>query len=145
MAFVLRVCVMQQQPLAMHSLQVRATSKGQQCTSCLPLLLPPLLPLQSVGHLNLAHTKLESLGGLSGLSVINGDLIVWDNPNLVNLQGLGPVTQLFGKLWMDTNARLQDMTGLEVRRVCADLCHRGSAVCDARRACAHGPHSLAKV
>lgn len=71
--------------------------------------------LQSVAHLNIAHTKLTSLAGLSGLSTINGDLIAWDNANLVSLQGLGPVTQLFGKLWMDTNPKLQDMTGLEVR------------------------------
>lgn len=72
-----------------------------------------LLP-QSAAHLNIAHTKLANLAGLSGLQVINGDLIAWDNQNLVNMQGLGPITQLYGKLWMDSNPMLQDMTGLEV-------------------------------
>jgi hypothetical protein len=70
--------------------------------------------LQSVAHLNLAHTKLNNLAGLTGLSVINGDLIAWDNANLTNLQGMGAVSQLYGKLWMDSNPRLQDLTGLEV-------------------------------
>jgi hypothetical protein len=56
-----------------------------------------LLLLQTAGHLNIAHTKLNSLTGLSGLTNVNGDLIVWDNANLVNLQGLGPITQLYGK------------------------------------------------
>lgn len=85
--------------------------------------VPPLTPavcclcphsLQSVAHLNLAHTKLNNLAGLTGLSVINGDLIAWDNANLTNLQGMGAVSQLYGKLWMDSNPRLQDLTGLEV-------------------------------
>lgn len=71
--------------------------------------------MQSVAHLNLAHTKLVSVAGLSGISVINGDLIVWDNEFIENLQGLGAVTQLYGKLWMDSNPALQDATGLEVR------------------------------
>jgi hypothetical protein len=46
--------------------------------------------------------------------MINGDLIAWDNANLTNLQGMGAVPQLYGKLWMDSNPRLQDLTGLEV-------------------------------
>ena len=72
---------------------------------CLPLffacsVLPPPLhptystPLQSVAHLNVAHTKLSSLAGLRGITVLNGDLIVWDNNNLTTLQGLGPITQV---------------------------------------------------
>lgn len=73
--------------------------------------------LQRVAHLNLAHTKLPNLAGLSGINIINGDLIAWDNDNLTTLQGLGPVTQLYGKLWMDSNPQLQDLAGLEVRRV----------------------------
>ena len=84
------------------------SSKLLRC-AVLPLLL------QNVGHLNVAHTKLGSLAGLTGLTTINGDLIAWDNANLTNLQGLGPVSQLFGKLWMDSNPGLQDLTGLEVR------------------------------
>lgn len=84
-------------------------------TCCLPSAAAVccLLP-QSAAHLNIAHTKLTSLAGLSGLQVINGDLIAWDNQNLAHLQGLGPITQLYGKLWMDSNPLLQDMTGLEV-------------------------------
>jgi hypothetical protein len=77
-------------------------------------LLSAVCCRQSAAHLNIAHTNLTNLAGLSGLQVINGDLIAWDNANLLNLQGLGPVTQLYGKLWMDSNPRLQDMTGLEV-------------------------------
>lgn len=164
---------------------------------------------QSVAHLNIAHTKLNSLAGLSGLRVINGDLIAWDNANLTTLQvglfnqhfslgawgvdtaaysttqytqqryivslrgitpasasfqascsahearraprravlhclappppppcyslprtqGLGPVPQLYGKLWMDTNPVLQDMSGLEVRRRSRGNGGRGFCVC----------------
>lgn len=68
-----------------------------------------------MAHLNVAHTKLRNLAGLRGINIVNGDLIIWDNPNMINLQGLGPITQLYGKLWIDSNAALEDMTGLEVR------------------------------
>lgn len=75
-----------------------------------------------MAHLNLAHTKLESLAGLRGIQLINGDLIVWDNSQLKTLQGLGPVTQLFGKLWIDSNAMLKDMSGLEVSEGVSRYC-----------------------
>jgi len=95
-----------------------ATKNGMQTVPApfLPRLLNPSLPpCQSVAHLNVAHTQLRNLAGLRGLDIVNGDLIIWDNPNMTSLQGLGPITQLYGKLWIDTNVALEDMTGLEVR------------------------------
>jgi hypothetical protein len=70
--------------------------------------------LQQVGGLNLAHTRLQSIAALSKLTVLQGDLVAWDNPALASLQGLGGVTQMYGKLWLDENPLLQDLNGLQV-------------------------------
>jgi hypothetical protein len=70
-----------------------------------------------VGGLNIAHTRLQNIGALSQLTVLQGDLVVWDNPALRSLSGLGPVTQMYGKLWLDEVPLLQDLNGLQVSKV----------------------------
>jgi hypothetical protein len=67
-----------------------------------------------LGGLNIAHTRLQNIGALSQLTVLQGDLVVWDNPALRSLSGLGLVTQMYGKLWIDANPLLQDLNGLQV-------------------------------
>jgi len=41
--------------------------------------------------------------------------VIWDNDQLTSLAGLGPVTELFSRLWVDTNNRLRNLTGLDVK------------------------------
>ncbi len=41
--------------------------------------------------------------------------VVWDCDRLESLEGLGAVTQLFSRLWIDTNSALTNLTGLDVR------------------------------
>jgi hypothetical protein len=40
--------------------------------------------------------------------------VIWDNDGLQSLRGIGPFTQLFSRLWIDTNPLLTDLTGLDV-------------------------------
>jgi hypothetical protein len=67
-----------------------------------------------VGSLNIAHTRLQNIRALSQLSVLQGDFVAWDNPALTSLSGLGAVTMMYGKLWLDENPLLQDLNGLQV-------------------------------
>ncbi|WIA36150.1 hypothetical protein OEZ86_007496 [Tetradesmus obliquus] len=69
--------------------------------------------LQQVGGLNLAHTRLQNIAALSKLTVLQGDLVAWDNPALASLAGLQGVTQMYGKLWLENNPMLQDLNGLQ--------------------------------
>ncbi|WIA36148.1 hypothetical protein OEZ86_007494 [Tetradesmus obliquus] len=69
--------------------------------------------LQQVGGLNLAHTRLQSIAALSKLTVLQGDLVVWDNPALASLAGLQGVTQMYGKLWIDADPLMADLSGLQ--------------------------------
>jgi hypothetical protein len=40
--------------------------------------------------------------------------VIWDNDMLQTLEGLGPITQLFSRLWIDTNPNLTSLAGLNV-------------------------------
>jgi hypothetical protein len=44
--------------------------------------------------------------------------VVWDNDELTTLRGIGPVPELFSRLWVDSNPNLTDLAGLEVWCVC---------------------------
>jgi hypothetical protein len=72
---------------------------------------------QQVGGLNIAHTRLQSIAAMSKLSVLQGDLVAWDNPALQSLTGLEGVTQMYGKLRLDKNPLFTGLSGLQVRRL----------------------------
>ncbi|KAF8059440.1 hypothetical protein HT031_005245 [Scenedesmus sp. PABB004] len=79
--------------------------------------LSRLRTVQSVAGLNIAHMRLlTSLEPLSGLTINQGDLVVLDNANITSLAGVGSPTQLYGRVWLDSNPLLRDLRGLEARR-----------------------------
>jgi hypothetical protein len=102
---------------------------------CVCLLLPSR-HLQQVGGLNIAHTRIQNIAALSKLTVLQGDLVAWDNPALTSLSGVQGVTHMYGKLWLDENPLLQDLNGLQVCRAvcCSQAC--GCAHSSAARALA---------
>jgi len=66
------------------------------------------------GSLDLTGTGVSSLGGLSNVTRIRGDVAIDDEPNLQRLTGLGKVETIDGSLRLSGNARLIEVTtGLE--------------------------------
>lgn len=74
-----------------------------------------MLLLQSVGGLVITGvTNLNSLRGLSKLTGIGGDMVIYKNHQLESFAGLGPVTEIYNRLIVANNRMLVNMTGLEV-------------------------------
>ncbi len=70
---------------------------------------------QSVGGLSIAHMRgLRDLSGLTRLTTIVTDLVIFDNNNIQHLTGIGPVSQVFTRLWIEGNPNLLDLNGLQV-------------------------------
>eukprot|EP00775_Hariotina_reticulata_P003069 gene3070-3349_t len=88
---------------------VYGTNKSAALTS-----LDGLQNLEVVGSMNIAHSKLTSLAGLTKLRLIQSDLIIWDNRQLTSLEGINnAVSQLYTRLWIERNPLLTDLNGLQ--------------------------------
>jgi hypothetical protein len=59
------------------------------------------------------NTLLTSLNGLNNLTLMDGDMIISNNPALQTLTGLEGLTQLHSTLWIDDNPMLLNLNGLE--------------------------------
>lgn len=66
--------------------------------------------------------------------------VIWDNDQLESLRGIGNFTQLFSRLWIDTNLNLTDLSGLGVSADCCTCSSKAGTT--GRRMRAQTRHTL---
>lgn len=75
--------------------------------------LMPLNSIQSVGGDLTIRDIQSNLSGFSSLTSVNGDLVIWENPQLTNLNGLTSLTSINGKLEIFHNLQLTNISGIQ--------------------------------
>ena len=73
--------------------------------------------LEITGRLNVGYpsgTKIRSLEPLSKLSVLGNGVAIYDNDELLNVDGLSGVTVTALDLWINGNEQLNDLSGFRI-------------------------------
>lgn len=104
-----------QSPVDLKLIRLRGPDAEQTMTE-----LCVMYPDGIEGGLFVEETRLKTLD-LPCLCALSGSLIIRDNPELVDLEGLAHVDRLDGSLWILENPALTSLVGLPTRATLSDL------------------------